>query len=76
MDMYKLFKNERDQAMHLMDELILDEYMTAEDKIKKRDRIMFEFDTLLDHMQVLADALYEAKKELKEAESLLKKKTE
>ena len=76
MDMYKLFKNERDQAMHLTDELILDEYMTAEDKIKKRDRIMFEFDTLLDHMQVLADALYEAKKELKETESLLKKKTE
>ena len=74
MDMYKLFRNERDQAMHLIDELILDEYMTTEDKIKKRDRIMSEFDTLLDHMQVLTDALYETKKELKETERLLKNK--
>ena len=74
MDMYKLFRNERDQAMHRIDELILDEYMTTEDKIKKRDQIMSEFDTLLDHMQVLTDALYEAKKELKETERLLKNK--
>lgn len=73
MDMYKLFKNERDQVMHRIDELILDEYLTTEDKIKKRDQIMSEFDTLLDHMQVLADALKEAKKELEETESLLKK---
>ena len=74
MDMYKLFRNERDQAMHRIDELILDEYMTTEDKIKKRDQIMSEFDTLLDHMQVLTDALYETKKELKETERLLKNK--
>ena len=74
MDMYKLFRNERDRAMHRIDELILDEYMTTEDKIKKRDQIMSEFDTLLDHMQVLTDALYETKKELKETERLLKNK--
>ena len=74
MDMYKLFRNERDQAMHRIDELILDEYMTTEDKIKKRDQIMSEFHTLLDHMQVLTDALYETKKELKETERLLKNK--
>ena len=74
MDMYKLFRQERDQAMHRIDELILDEYMTTEDKIKNRDQIMSEFDTLLDHMQVLTDALYEAKKDLKETERLLKNK--
>lgn len=74
MDMYKLFRNERDRAMHRIDELILDEYMTTDDKIKKRDQIMSEFDTLLDHMQVLTDALYETKKELKETERLLKNK--
>lgn len=74
MDMYKLFRNERDRAMHRIDELILDEYMTTEDKIKKRDQIMSEFDTLLDHMQVLTDALYETKKDLKETERLLKNK--
>ena len=74
MDIYKLFRNERDRAMHRIDELILDEYMTTEDKIKKRDQIMSEFDTLLDHMQVLTDALYETKKELKETERLLKNK--
>ena len=71
MNMFKLFRANRDRVQMDLDKIIMDG-LTTDEQYGKRQEIMAEFDGLLDHLQLYSDELCSIKEELEETNKLLK----
>lgn len=71
MNMFKLFRANRDRVQMDLDKIIMDS-LTTDEQYGKRQEIMAEFDGLLDHIQLYNDELCSIKGELEETNKLLK----
>lgn len=71
MNIFKLFRHERDDVQYKLDEIIMDGLMRDE-MLARRQSIMKQFDDLLEVMQEQTDEIGKIREELKENNELLK----
>lgn len=71
MNIFNLFKTNRDRVQYKLDEIIMDG-LTKEEMIKNRQEIIDEFDGLLAHTQLYHDQMNLANEELRKNNELLR----
>ena len=71
MNIFKLFKHERDDVQYKLDEIIMDG-LTRDEMVARRQSILRQFDDLLEVMQEQSDEIGKIREELKENNELLK----
>lgn len=71
MNIFNLFKANRDRVQYKLDELIMDG-LTKDEMIKNRQEIIDEFDGLLAHAQLYHDQMNIATEELRKSNELLR----
>lgn len=71
MNIFKLFRHERDDVQYKLDEIIMDG-LTRDEMLARRQSIMKQFDDLLEVMQEQTDEIGKIREELKENNELLK----
>jgi hypothetical protein len=71
MDMFRLFRRNRDKVQLKIDEIIMDG-MTKDEMYKNRQEIMSEFDGLLENIQFYHNELNSLREDMQEQTELLK----